>query len=67
MICPSCGATELVPDTRDIPYVYKGESANIPAVTGEYCPACGECVLDGEHGDRYSELIEQFQRKVNSA
>ena len=67
MKCPSCGATELIRDTRDMPYTYKGESATIPAVTGDFCPACGEVVLDREHGDRYSELIGQFQRQVNSA
>ena len=66
MKCPVCGAAELVHDTRDLPYIYKGEQASIPAVTGDYCPACGEVVLDREHGDRYSELIGLFQRQVNA-
>ena len=42
MKCPVCGAVELIHDTRDISYAYKGESTMIPAVTGEFCPACGE-------------------------
>jgi HTH-type transcriptional regulator / antitoxin MqsA len=67
MKCPNCGAAKLIHDTRDMPYLYKGESTTIPAVTGEHCPACGEVVLNREHGDRYSELIGQFQRQVNSA
>lgn len=67
MKCPNCGAAELHHDTRDIPYIYKSESTTIPAVTGDYCPACGEVVLDREHGDRYSDLIGQFQRQVNAA
>ena len=67
MKCPSCGAAELVHDTRDMPYTYKGESTRIPAVTGDFCPACGEVLLHQEHGDRYSELIGQFQRQVNAA
>lgn len=67
MKCPVCGAAELIHDTRDIPYAYKGESTIIPAVTGEFCPACDEIVLNREHGDRYSELIGAFQRQVNAA
>ncbi len=31
-------------DTRDIPYTYKGEITAIPAVTGDFCPACGEAI-----------------------
>lgn len=36
---------ELVQDTRDVPrrvqYV-KGETATVPALSGGFCPACGE-------------------------
>ncbi|MDR3553931.1 MAG: type II toxin-antitoxin system MqsA family antitoxin [Syntrophobacteraceae bacterium] len=67
MKCPCCGAAELVHDTRDMPYVYKGEATTIPAVTGDFCPACAEVVLDREQGDRYSELMGLFQRQVNAA
>ena len=67
MKCPVCGAAELIPDTRDVSYTYKGESTVIPAVTGEFCPACDEIVLNREHGDRYSELLGAFQRQVNAA
>ena len=67
MKCPSCGAAKLIRDTRDMPYIYKGENTVIPAVTGDFCPACGEAVLSREQGDRYSELIGTFQRQVNSA
>lgn len=67
MKCPCCGAAELIHDTRDTPYTYKGETTTIPAVTGDFCPACGEVILDREHGDRYSGLIGQFQRQINAA
>jgi len=67
MKCPVCGAAELIHDTRDISYAYKGESTIIPSVTGLFCPACDEVVLNREHGDRYSELIGAFQRQVNAA
>ncbi|MFX3569288.1 type II toxin-antitoxin system MqsA family antitoxin, partial [Ralstonia mannitolilytica] len=26
MKCPCCGAAELIHDTRDMPYTYKGEN-----------------------------------------
>jgi HTH-type transcriptional regulator/antitoxin MqsA len=67
MKCPVCGAAELIHDTRDVPFAYKGEFTIIPAVTGEFCPACDEIVLNREHGDLYSELIGAFQRQVNAA
>ena len=67
MKCPCCGAAELIHVTRDMPYTYKGQSTTLPAVTGDFCPACGEVVLNREHGDRYSEMLGQFQRQVNAA
>jgi HTH-type transcriptional regulator / antitoxin MqsA len=67
MKCPVCGAAELIHDTRDMPYTYKGETTLIPGVTGDFCPACGEVVLDREHGDRHSEAIGLFHRQVNAA
>lgn len=67
MKCPCCGAAELIHDTRDMPFTYKGEQTTIAAVEGDFCPACGEVVLDREHADRYSELIGGFQRQVNAS
>ena len=66
MKCPVCGAAELIHDTRDLPYTYKGETTTIPAVEGDFCPGCTEVVLDREHGDRYSESMGLFQRQVNA-
>ena len=66
MKCPCCGAADLVRDTRDVPYVYKGEETLIPAVTGDFCPACDEVILDAVEGDRFSRLIGAFQRQVNA-
>ena len=56
MKCPCCGAAELIHDTRDMPYIYKGESTVLPAVTGDFCPACGEAVLDRAESARTSSL-----------
>ena len=67
MKCPVCGAAELVRDTRDMPYTYKGESTLIPALTGDYCPACAEVVLDMEEAERFGQQIREFNKQVNAA
>ncbi len=67
MKCPNCGEAELVRDTRDMPYTYKGESTLIPKVNGEFCPACGEAVLDVGEAVRTSERMLTFNKKVNAA
>ena len=67
MKCPCCGAADLIHDTRDIVYTYKGEATTIPAVTGDFCLACGEFILNREHGDNFSALVGLFQRQVNAA
>ncbi|MEY4713180.1 MAG: hypothetical protein RIS88_2630 [Pseudomonadota bacterium] len=67
MKCPSCGGAKLRRDTRDLAYAYKGESTTIPDVTGDFCPACGEVILDRENGDRYSAWVGDFQRQINAA
>ncbi|MDD0974074.1 type II toxin-antitoxin system MqsA family antitoxin [Pseudomonas fontis] len=66
MKCPVCGAVELEASIRDLPYVYKGESLVIPAVSGEFCPACGEAVLDAAESARVSAAMLAFSRQVNS-
>ena len=67
MKCPACGAAKLVRDTRDMPYTYKGESTIIPAVTGDFCPACGEAVLDSAESTRTSAAMLAFNKQVNAA
>jgi HTH-type transcriptional regulator/antitoxin MqsA len=67
MKCPSCGAAELVHDTRDLPYTYKGEDAAIPAVVGDFCPACGEAVLDSGESSRVSAAMMAFNKQVNAS
>ena len=67
MKCPICGAAELVHDTRDVTYTYKGQTTDIPGVEGDFCPACAEIIMDRINGDRYMELIREFQRQINAA
>jgi HTH-type transcriptional regulator / antitoxin MqsA len=67
MRCPICPAIELERDTRDLPYTYKGETTTIPAVSGDYCPACGESVLDASESARVSTAMLAFHRQVNAS
>jgi len=67
MKCPSCAAAELVRDTRDMPYTYKSETTVIPTVTGDYCPACGEVVLDAVESTRVSVALLAFNKQVNAS
>jgi HTH-type transcriptional regulator / antitoxin MqsA len=54
-------------DTRDTPYTYKGESTTLPAVNGDFCPACGEAVLDAKESRRINNLMREFNQQVNAA
>ena len=67
MKCPSCGTAKLVHDTRDVPYTYKGESTILPQVTGEFCPACDESILDAAESRRTMALMLAFSKQVNAA
>lgn len=67
MLCPHCGEANLVRDTRDMPYTYKGESTTLPSVTGDFCLACGEAVLDASESARVSGLMLGFNKQINAS
>lgn len=68
MKCPHCIPTKkLVRDTRDLPYTYKGETTLIPAVTGDFCPACEEAVLEMAESARVSAAMLEFNKQVNAS
>ncbi|MDR3435675.1 type II toxin-antitoxin system MqsA family antitoxin [Telmatospirillum sp.] len=67
MKCPSCEAVELVHDTRDVPYTYKGKITIIPQVSGEFCSACDEFVTDAAESRRTMDLMLEFNRQINAA
>lgn len=67
MKCPVCGAAELIHDTRDLPYIYKGEATTIPAVTADFCPACNESITDMAETDRVMREMQAFNKQVNAA
>ena len=67
MKCPTCGAANLVHDTRDVPYTYKGESTVLTAVTGDFCHACDESILDATESRRTMDLMLAFNKQVNAS
>lgn len=67
MRCPICGGAELIHDIRDTPYTYEGETTTIPAVTGDFCPTCGEVISDMAESVRTSALMLEFNKQVKAA
>lgn len=67
MKCPVCGAAELIRDTRDLSYTYKGETTTIPAVTADFCPACDESITDMDETARVMREMHAFNKQVNAA
>lgn len=67
MKCPVCGVADLLHDTRDLPYTYKGETTVIAAVIGDFCPSCAESVLDTAESDRVMREMRAFNKQVNAA
>ncbi|HEX5806429.1 MAG TPA: type II toxin-antitoxin system MqsA family antitoxin [Macromonas sp.] len=66
MKCPCCGAAELIHDTRDMPYTYKGETTVIPAVSEDNCPACGEAITDMKETERVMREMQALNKQVNA-
>ena len=64
MKCPVCGAAELMHDTRDVQYTYKGEMTVIQAVTGDFCPACAESILDATESERVMKEMRDFANRL---
>jgi HTH-type transcriptional regulator/antitoxin MqsA len=67
MKCPVCGAAELIHDTRDLPYTYKGETTLITSFTADFCPACDESIADLAESDRVMREMQTFNKQVNAA
>ena len=67
MLCPNCSQAHLVHGTRDLVHCYKGESTILSGVTGEFCPACDEMILEPSEAQRVSGLMLAFNKQVNAS
>ena len=64
MKCPSCGHGSLVHDTRDLSHTFNSHSTGIANVTGDFCAACGEVVLDEDKSAHISPVMLDFNRQA---
>lgn len=67
MKCISCGTAEMVRETRDVSYTYKGQTTTIQNVSGHFCPACNESIHDKEQSEYFNGAMLDFHREVNGA
>lgn len=69
MKCPCCGAVELIHDTRDMPYIYRGRSHHHPSGDGRFLPGLrrGRSEPRARRPLQQGKLLGQFQRQVNAA
>lgn len=66
MNCPVCASADLVQATRDLPYIFKGQSTVLPAARGAFCPACGEGVFEWAESNRISAALLAFHHAVHA-
>ena len=64
MKCPICAKGDLVRDTRDIPYTSTGRITVIPGVSGDFCLACGEAILEPTESARISAMMLEFNKQA---
>lgn len=67
MKCICCGKAQMVRETHDVLYTYKGQSTTIPEVSGEYCPACKESLHNKEESEYLNAAMLAFTKEVNAA
>ena len=64
---PAVRPTNLVQDVRDVSYAYGGQSTILSAVSGAFCPACGDGVFERSEANRISAALLAFHQAVNAA
>jgi HTH-type transcriptional regulator/antitoxin MqsA len=64
MKCPACGNPEMVTKIQDETLSYGGQSLTLHAMKGDFCPACGDGMWDGESYLRYTEAQSAIIRAV---
>ncbi len=67
MKCPNCHQAEMVTDVRSLTHSYKGNRLEIPNVSGQFCGACDEAVLDADTSRRVSGEMVAFNKQINAA
>lgn len=65
MKCPLCGKGELIKETRDLTYEYRGRTTVFPQ-QGEFCANCGEAIFTADQGDQYLAKVNRFRNQVDT-
>ena len=65
MVCPACGYAHTEHGLHNITYTYKGRNIAF-SLRGDKCPSCGELLLEKGEDARMSDLMQDFDRQVNS-
>jgi HTH-type transcriptional regulator / antitoxin MqsA len=63
--CPSCGTADMVFDSRDVPFNYKGERLIVKQIRGWFCSTCSEALFDDGEGARYAAKIDHFVKMID--
>lgn len=64
MKCPACSHPEMVFKSQDETLSYGDQSLTLHAMSGEFCPSCGEGIWDTESYRRYTEAQAALVRMV---
>jgi len=67
MKCGGCGKRRAVYEARDFRYIYGGREVTIPALKAQYCPDCGEILMEVDQAGRYGDAVVQLWKEVNSS
>jgi HTH-type transcriptional regulator/antitoxin MqsA len=62
--CHVCGKGELVQDTRDMPYTYKGRKTVLKGISEEWCTSCGEVFLRNDEIDNFMAAVKRLKSKL---
>lgn len=65
-VCLNCEIGEMVHDTREVPYEYKGHKTSISAVRGWHCPNCHEVEFDAGEGVKFAETIKRIAQDIDA-
>ncbi|WP_416413820.1 type II TA system antitoxin MqsA family protein [Pantoea sp. App145] len=53
-------------ESRDMQYEYKGKQTTIRNLSGHFCDACGEGILDDADAARFLTATTEFNREVDA-
>ena len=59
--CLNCEDGQMIHDTRNIIYDYKGGHISIQDISGWFCNQCGEVEFDKGEGNRYAKEINKYE------